>query len=491
MEAEYVLGIDLGTSSCKVAVVGIDGVVAATGRAEYPTSTPHDGWAEQPPSSWFDAVVYAVRAALTTSAVSGSDVKAISLTSAAHIAVLIGANGREIRDAILWNDARSAADAKELEKEHGEYIRKVTYNAVTPTWSLSHLAWIRRTEPDTWGETERICFSKDYVAFRLTGAFVTDPGTATASMLFDAESGRWSDTICSWLDLDPRNLPRIEAARTVIGTVQKDAADALGIKEGTPVVNGTLDSATETYAVGANSPGSAVIRLGTAGGIHVVSAEPFSDRRLITYPHPNQPLWYAQAGTMAAGSAIEWALEALGGGRRLSHAELISLAETAPVGADGVLFRPHLSGERCPYWDTSLRGGFTGLSTRHGAAHLARSVIEGVAFSLADAFSIFESQGVVLDSVSVVGGGCHNGVLLQTVSDLFNRTLVIAEHADSSLGAAYLAIDALAGTTGAWDADDPSQTERRTVAPIGENGRILTEMLAEYVSVISAARSRD
>ncbi|TVR57943.1 MAG: hypothetical protein EA426_11155 [Spirochaetaceae bacterium] len=491
MATEYVLGVDLGTSSCKVALVGIDGVVAATGRAEYPTSTPHDGWAEQSPASWFDAVIHAVRAALARGAVSGPDVKAVSLTSAAHIAVLIGAHGNEIRNSILWNDVRSAPDAAELEEEHGEYIRNTTLNAVTPTWSLAHLAWIRRTEPDIWKVTDRVCFSKDYIAFRLTGAFTTDPGTATASMLYDAIDGRWSETICSWLDLDPRKLPRIEAARAVIGTVRKDAADALGLKEGTPVVNGTLDSATETYAAGACSPGSAVIRLGTAGGIHVVSVNPYSDRRLITYPHPNAPLWYAQAGTTSAGSAIEWALDALAAGRRLSHSEFVALAETAPVGSDGLVFRPHLAGERCPYWDPSLRGGFSGLSMRHGAGHLARAVIEGVAFSLVDAFSVFASQGVVLGSVSVVGGGCRNGVLLQTVSDVFNRPIVIQEHADSSLGAALLAIETITGAVGNGKTDIRAHGERRTIVPSPENARVLTAMVAEYVSVVSALKSRD
>ena len=118
-------------------------------------------------------------------------------------------------------------------------------------------------------------------------------------------------------------------------------------------------------------------------------------------------------------------------------------------------------------------------------------MIEGVAFSLADAFSIFESQGVVLDSVSFVGGGCRNGVLLQTVSDIFNRTLVIAEHADSSLGAAYLAIEAVTGTVGNAEADFRAHGARRAIVPVAENARILTSMVAEYVSVISALKSRD
>ena len=438
-----VLGIDLGTSSCKVTAVLTDGTVLAAARREYSTHTSRDGWAEQDPDAWLPAVTDAIRELTVEGAAGDVDVAGMGLTSAAHVTVVLDASGRPARHAILWSDTRSAEDARRISDEIGTIVTEATYNAPSATWSLSHLAWVKRSEPEVWSRVAQVCLSKDYLLRSLTGSFLTDRGTATSSLLFDARNDRWSGDICAWLGLATDQLPAVAPVRNIVGRLSSDSARALGLAEGTPIVNGSLDSATETYATGACRPGATVIRLGTAGGIHVVSDEPFPDRRLITYPHPDEPLWYSQAGTSAAGASIEWARSSLGGGRVLSYDELERLAASSDAGAGGVVFHPYLNGERCPYWDSSLRGSFTGLSARHGSPHLARAVVEGVALSLVDAYSVFESCGVEPGLTTVVGGGCRSPLLLSVLSTVFGRPLLVQEHVDSSYGAALLAMEAV------------------------------------------------
>jgi xylulokinase len=442
MDARCVLGIDLGTSSCKACAVDEEGKLLGAAGATYPLQSPRPGWSEQDTREWLPAIEQALVRLWTTPAVPRSNVAALVLSSAAHIPVLLDANLEPLRNAILWNDVRSAAEAARLIEELGEFIFAHTCNQASTTWSFPQLLWVREHEPDVWRRVCRICLSKDYVFQRLTGRFCTDPAAAVSALLFDVRAGRWSDVLCARLGIAPEILPEVAPVAEAAGTVLPEVADRLGLPRGLPVMPGTLDSVAETYSTGAVSAGDCVIRLGTGGGVQLLRPGPAGHPKLISYPYPVAPLWLSQAATNACGASIEWAGRALGGGAGVSPEALSGLAAKAAPGADGLVFHPYLLGERTPHWDGALRGSFVGLRLAHGPEHLARAVFEGIAYSLRDAFSVLEDpEGrLEISGMTVVGGGTKSAILTRILCDVFGRTLHVDPDADSAYGAALLAL---------------------------------------------------
>ena len=437
------LGIDLGTSSCKFCAVDPRGRIVGVASSGYPTFSPFSGWAEQNPRDWIEAAASAAAALWESGSVDPRSVERITLTSAAHIAAPTDADGVPVRHALLWSDQRSKAEAESLRRAYGEYIMARGYNNVSTSWSLPHLVWVREREPEVWGKVRMIFLSKDYLLFKLTGERVTDPATAVSAMLYDGPSMQWSEKLCSLADIDVRALPAVRPPQEVAGHLTKEGRRILRLEEGIPVFNGTLDSATETFGAGAVAPGDLVIRIGTAGGIHIIKETPSPNPRLLTYPFPLNGLWYSQAGTSSAGSAIAWAVTSEGGAKSPDGFRSFGQkAARAPAGSLGLLFHPFLSGERTPYWEPGLRGTFTGASFQHTDAHFARAVLEGVAFSLCDAFAAIMENQPIPDQVRVVGGGTREPVLLEILSATLGVRLQAMPQVDSAYGAALLGLHA-------------------------------------------------
>lgn len=439
----HVLGIDIGTSGCKACAVDAAGRVTAEAASAYPTRSPRPGWTEQDPADWLDAVAQATRRLTAGHPVLPDTVAGMALSCAAHIGVLLDEKDRPLRPAILWSDQRSADEVRELDEAAGDVIFHQTHQRVSTTWTLPHLAWIQKHEPDVWRATRRLLLSKDYVLWWLAGQRVTDPATALSAQLYDARAGCWSPDLCRLARVDGDMLPRVAAVTDVAGGLGADAADRLGLRPGTPVVVGTLDSAAETFAAGVDRPGRCLIRVASAGGVHLVLPEPRPHPRLITYPHPRRPLWYSQAGTNACASAVRWAMQCLRGDVATSFEQWDALAASAPAGCDGLIFHPYLQGERCPYWDPHLRASFTGATMSHGTAHFARAVYEGTAFSIRDAFSVLEELGIGDDPFVAVGGGTASAVWMQIIADVLGRPIDVAPMVDSSCGAALLGLEGL------------------------------------------------
>jgi len=435
INGRYSISIDLGTGSCKVCALDERGMIAASAGKVYTTHSPHQGWAEQDPGDWLKAVSGAVSE--LGAKIELGEVALITLTGAAHIAVLLDGSDRPVRRALLWSDQRSRSEAERLRSECGNFILSHSLNNVTTSWTLPHLVWVREQESEVWKAMRRICLSKDFILLALTGERKTDPATAMSAMLYDAANGCWSERLCALAGIDLSILPEVVPADHIAGTVTALAAKEFGLPEGIPVFNGTLDSATETYGAGATCRGDIVIRVGTAGGIHLIKDSPSPDAQLLTYPFPKGGLWYSQAGTNAAGSAISWAVTAAGGTRIAADYEAFSrMASTVPAGADGLLFHPFLAGERTPYWDPELRGTFTGASLRHGKEHFARSVLEGVAFSLCDASLAICDRSSLPACIRVVGGGGADPLLMEILSTTLDRELLVLGGIDSAFGAA-------------------------------------------------------
>ena len=444
MAERCALGIDLGTSSCKVCIVSSEGRLLGVAGSSYPILTPHSGWSEQDAREWMPALERAFARLWATLDSSRPEISTIALSSAAHIPVLLGEKDEPLRPAILWNDVRSGKEAAQLNAEMGPRIFAQTCNQASTTWTLPQLLWVKMHEPEVWRRVRRICLSKDYLFYQLTGRFVTDPGMAVSSLLYDAHRQRWSDDLCVRLEISPSILPNVAPVAIAAGKLLPAVADRLRLPRELPVMLGTLDSVAETYSTGALSAGACVIRLGTGGGVQLLRPGPVGHPQLISYPFPVADLWLSQAATNACGASLQWAARGLG---LPSPDALSQLAECSPVGAAGVLFHPYLSGERTPYWDPDLRGSFVGLSLMHQPEHLARAVLEGIAYSLKDAFSVFcdDPSGWAVSSMTILGGGAKSATLTPILCDVFAQPVRVDPDADSAYGAALLAMDSTGG----------------------------------------------
>jgi xylulokinase len=477
----FVLGIDLGTSECKVCLVTAEGDVVRVAREGYPTHSPGPAWAEQDPADWLRAVTAATRRLVAETGIRAQAIAGLALTSAAHIGVLLDAQGAPVRRALLWNDQRSSGEVAELEQAHGDEILRRTYQAVSTSWTLPHLIWVRRHDPEAWGRTRRVLLSKDYLAAWLTGCAVTDPATAVSSQLYDVTTGDWSPELCAMVGLPPGALPPIRAATARAGELTAEAADRLGLAAGTPVVVGTLDSATELLAASVLDPGQCMVRLATAGGVQCVVGEARPNRRLITYPHLVAPLWYCQAGTNSCASAVRWGTRLLAGQGEVSYATWDAWAAAIPAGAEGLLFHPYLTGERAPHWDPRLRASFVGASLEHGPAHFARAIYEGTSFSIRDAMSVLPAAGASEGPFVVVGGGVQSAVWVQILADVLGRALLVAEEADSACGAALLGLVGLGLADGIRSLAAARAGRGRRVVPHAERVRRYDELFPVYV----------
>lgn len=436
--SKHALGIDLGTSSVKVSLLNPNGSYIGSSSAPYPTHSPYSGWMEQDPRDWIEATSRACQALGKIHPIEYNDVGCIGLTSAAHIGVLLDDANRPLRKALLWSDQRSTTQVKALLEDEDE-IYGLSANRPSTSWTLAHFLWVKEAEPEVWKELKRVCFSKDYLLHWLTGAWVTDPATAVSAQFCDVHTFEWSEKLLSYIDLKQHQFPEILPVTHNAGVVKKEIALELGLGRDVYVINGSLDSAMETYGSGGRNAGDLIIRIGTAGGIHLITQNPLNNRSLLTYPFPIGDSWYSQAGTNAAGSAIAWVAGVAGYSKDTAGFESLSeLARTIAPGSEGLLFHPYLNGERTPYWDSNLRGTFSGLSFVHSSAHMVRAVYEGVCYSLRDALTAMIKRDEIDTHLVVVGGGAKDSLLMEILSSVLNCKLIPTAEADSAYGAARI-----------------------------------------------------
>jgi xylulokinase len=484
-----VLGIDLGTSSLKCVVMDAAGDIRASAERSYPTHSPHPGWAEQTPDDWIDALQSAISELRKFHPSLIDAIAAIGLCSAAHIPVLLDEADRVIRPAILWSDQRSDAEVSGLKAKHSPGLEAITLNEASCTWTLPQLLWISKHEPDAFSRVRRLLSSKDYVVFRLTGQACMDHGSAAATLMLDGHTKTWSPDLRAISELPDCAFPPLVSPMTIIGKTTIEAARTFSLPKGLPVVAGTLDSAAEMLGCGLLAPDAAgMVRVGSAGGIMVVSDKPVFNPGIITYPHIIDGLYYKQAGTNSCASSLKWIRNLCNSMRPadaspLSYEELDRLARSAPPGAGGLMFHPYLQGERAPYWNSELRGSFTGIDHRHSWPHFIRAVMEGVAFSLRDGLEMFRKNGLNMTSATMSGGATKSQIWSHIITDVLGMPTRTIRNGDSALGACMLAATAIGIFPKFHGAVTACVKEDQTMTPEVKNRALYERMFARYQEV--------
>jgi len=417
-----------------------DGSVVSIGRSEYDYDVPRPQWTEQSPHLWWRATTEAINAALTTSGVDGGEVGAIGLTGQMHGLVLLDEAGEVLRPAILWNDQRTHAEGDEIrERIGGRRLIEITGNDALTGFTAPKILWVRNNEPEIYANVAHVVLPKDYVRYRLTDEFATDKAGASGTLLFDLAQRDWSPEVLAALDIPPEWLPETHEGPRVTGVITEEAAQATGLRSGTPVVAGGGDQAANGVGVGAVAPGIVAVSIGTSGVVFASADEPIieAEGRLQAFCHAVPDAWHLMGVMLSAAGSYRWFRDALAPGRAFSA--LDELAAVVPPGANGLVFLPYLTGERTPHPDPMARGAFVGLTVRHGLGHLARAVMEGVAFGLRDSVELMARE-IELGEVRVSGGGATSETWLRIITDILGRPMRVVSTAESAAhGAAMLA----------------------------------------------------
>lgn len=465
------LGIDVGTGGSRAVLIDEAGKVVASHATEHvPFQSKFPGWAEQDPEDWWRASQESIRAVLSAAQCQPADIAAVGLTGQMHGAVLLDADGQVLRPSLIWCDTRSGLECDWLHATLGrEHVIELTCNPALPNFTLTKILWVREHEPEIFSCIAHILCPKDYVRFRLSGVYAMDVQEASGTLLLDVTNRRWSVPMAEASGVPIKWLPQLFESAEICAKVNKSTAAATGLVAGTPIVAGAGDQGAGAVGMGILKPGSVSATIGTSGVVFAATDAPIRDPlgRLHTFCHAVPGRWHVMGVTQAAGLSLRWFRDVVSAGAQgqpASYEQLMTLASEAPAGSDGVFWAPYLFGERTPHLDPDVRAAFVGLTASHRQPHLTRAVLEGVAYSLRDTFTLFAELGIPVRGIRLGGGGARGPLWRQIQADIYGRPveLLVAEE-----GGAYGAA-LLAGVgAGAWpDVDTACESSIRVAETI-------------------------
>ncbi len=485
--ADLILAHDIGTSGDKATLYSVEGALIASTTVAYDTHYFNGNRAEQNPDAWWEAVARASRAVL--SEVDAGRVGAVSFSGQMMGCVCVDAQGRALRDAIIWADQRSVDQVEDLlTRVDLSRAYRLTGHRVSPSYTLGKLLWIRDNEPDVYRQIHKVLNPKDFIIYQLTGAWVTDETDASGTNLFDLERRQWSEEMIGAAGISPELLPDVVPSPTVVGTVSAEASRLTGLREGVPVVCGAGDGICASVGAGCVEEGHAYTYLGSSAWIATATPSVLSDPQMRTFTFAHAvPGLYSPCGTaQAVGASFDWVRDTIcrdesrtaeSSGRNV-HDLMNKLAAAAPVGANGVLFLPYLLGERSPWWNSEARGAFIGLKMEHTREDLLRAVIEGVFLTMRLILEVFRPH-ITADVMDVIGGFARGEIQQRIMADVYGMPLAISENLAeaTSMGAAVIG-GVGSGMLGGFGAVDRFRKIARIVEPDLQAHSRYTELLS-------------
>jgi xylulokinase len=491
----YLLGIDVGTGGTRALILDERGRVISSATEDHRAFvSPQIGWAEQDPDDWWRACGLAVRQALTQAKLRSDQISCVGLSGQMHGAVLLDEHERVVRPALIWCDVRTEKQCRELTAQIGaENLIQLTCNPALTNFTLTKCLWVRENEPENWGRVRSLLLPKDYVRFQLTGERATDVADASGTLLLDVANRRWSKAMLELVQMNESLLPRLYESSEICGRISDAGAAATGLQTGTPVVAGAGDQAAGAIGMGVVSPGTVSATIGTSGVVLAATDHPALDSRgrLHTFCHAVPGRWIAMGVTQAAGLSLRWFRDQFGSGdRHQSYESLTAEAAHFPAGCDGLLWAPYLMGERTPYLDPAARGMLVGLTASHTRGHVIRAILEGVAFSLRDTFTIFQEMEVPVTKIRLGGGGARSALWRQIQADTYGRAAEIVEAEEgAAYGAAILAGVGVKTWSSVDEACDSIVRVAANISPDSEDSLILERAYAAYRRIYPAMKS--
>jgi xylulokinase len=445
------IGIDVGTTSCKATIFDLRGHQLAIVAEEYPIHTPCAGWAEQDPNMWTEAAFTALRTVIKKVRIYPSDIAAIGLTGQQSSIVLIDADGHILHPSILWMDRRTVPQCDFVKRRVGEdVIYNKTGLRIDPIYSLSKLLWIKEHFPRIFNNIHKMLLPKDYLAYRLTGNKYIDYANAASTQLLDIGKLQWCDDVLELLDIPSDILPTLCSPTDVVGELTEQLARKVGLRKGIPVVSGGGDTTVSALGTGVSVSKSAAIILGTASDVVICMDRLILDpqKRVGYYPHVIPHKYIAIAGANTSGVAFRWFRDQFYKAE-MKTAESLKIntyklmdeeAVNIKPGSEGMLFLPYLLGERSPIWNPIARGLFFGITLRHTRAHFVQAIMEGIAFSIKHRIEVAEELGLPVFDLVFSGGGAKSQSWSQILANVLGKPIVVPVIEETTcLGSALLA----------------------------------------------------
>lgn len=491
------LGIDIGTSACKVALFAENGSVLTQITHEYPVYYPEKGWAEQNPEDWWNAIVSCIKT--ITSKYDAKEIKGIGLDGQSWSAIAIDKKQNVLCNTPIWMDTRASGICDRVKAEFGENaFFEISKNPFAPSYTLPKILWYKENATDVYEKTDKILQSNGYIAMKLTGNISCDYSQAYGLQCYDVSKNAWDFSVMEKLGLRSDLLPDLCDCHAVVGTVTEKVAEETGLDLGTKVVAGGLDAACGTLGAGVIGKGQTQEQGGQAGGMSICQDEPIGHEALILSNHVVPKKWLLQGGTVGGGGVINWFEKQFCAYERNvskgnvagEHTEMNSFeqmsaeAEKIPVGSEGMLFLPYMAGERSPIWDTQAKAVYFGVDFSKTKGHFIRASMEGVAFSLEHNLQAAKKAKAPVEKLFAVGGSANSLVWTQLKSDITGLPIVVP-YSDSAttLGAAILAGVAVGVYSSFEDAVEKTVKITRTHEPDMKNHEIYQEIFKKYLKL--------
>ncbi len=449
MAKHLLLGIDSGTSGCKLTVFDYEGRIVATATGMYHTDYPKAGYAEQDALEWWKIISQEIHNLIDIQGIDPNEIAAIGTDGISWVCLPIDKNGTPLRKAMIWLDRRSEKQAAWLRETLGEQqLVRLSGNPIDPSYITPKMLWVRENEPEIYNQAVKFLQSNAFIVYKLTGEFSQDYSQGYGFHYFDMAQGVWNENTAERMGISLNLMAPLFHCHDVVGTVSSKAAAETGLIAGIPVVAGGLDAACCTLGAGVVKPGQTQEQGGQAGGMSILLERPLIHPKLILGYHVIPDLWLLQGGTVGGGGTLKWFNQELGyyeqqAGKDVNKNSFEVMSDEASMieaGSDGLLFLPYMAGERSPIWNSKARGVFFGLSYDKTRAHLIRAIMEGVGFSLQHNLKTAEEVNAYVKELISVGGVSNSRVWTQIKADITGKTIHVpfSDHA-TTLGAALLA----------------------------------------------------
>lgn len=478
---KLLLGIDIGTSACKVAVFEKSGQVVAQANRPYSLYYPNPGWVEQNPDEWWEAICLGIQDVLKAGNVEAEEIVGIGIDGQSWSAIPVDKDGNCLYNSPIWMDTRARDICQRVGEKVGfERIFEVAGNGFEPAYTTPKMIWFKEEHPDIYEKTDKFLQSNSYIALKLTGVMSQDKSQGYGIHFFDMKTCTYDEKLAEELGLSVDKVPPIYDCHDIVGFVTKEAAEKTGLAAGTPVVAGGLDAACGTLGAGVYKTGQTQEQGGQAGGMSICLDEAKGHPKLILSTHVIPDLWLLQGGTVGGGGVLRWFKQELGGTD--SFDDLTAMADKIAPGSEGLVFLPYMAGERSPIWNPDAKGVFYGLGFDKTRAHMARAALEGVAFSLEHNMRVAKEVGVEVDEMLAMGGAANSQVWVQIKADVTGKTFKIpTSDTATTLGAAILAGVGVGLYDGFEEAVKETVTITRVQEPDMERHAIYKEAMDKYL----------